>query len=402
MRELKANDVFKPGSFPEHTYISRTSSEFSYSYEFRLRQALNTSGFLTSVIGPSKAGKTVLCEKVIGQDNIVSLTGSDFKYSHPFWVTVANKVGLSIEGEQVQTTSTVGDRLPGVSQSILSSMKEKFITGKDQVIEYFKQNNLVLVLDDFHYASEEIQLEIAQQLKDAIRKEFPAIAISLPHRADDAIRKNPDLSGRLSLINIEPWKPDALQKIAVTGFDALGITIDPKLVETLAAESLTSPQLMQSICLNLCLLLDIDNNMSIIKIEDPSTLQTAFRATTTNLPYKDIVKRLKSGPSTRGQKRKTFSIHDGEEADIYDLLLKAIAIDPPSTALSLDSLKSRFDEILGNHPSKPDKNKIKSAIEQTQTIIDTSGSIYQVFEWKDEMLYVLEPLFLFYLRWGMH
>ncbi len=402
MRKFKANDVFKPGSFPEHTYISRTSSEFSYSYEFRLKQALNTSGFLTSVIGPSKTGKTVLCEKVIGPNNIVSLTGSDFKHSASFWMTVANKAGLSIEGQQIQTTSTAGERLPGVSQSVSSSTMEKFVTGKDQVIEYFKENNLVLLLDDFHYASEELQLEIAQQLKDAIRKEFPAIVVSLPHRADDAIRKNPDLSGRLSLINIEPWKPDALQKIAVTGFEALGITIDPRLVEILAAESLTSPQLMQTICLNLCLLLEIDSDVSITKIEDPSTLHTAFRATTTNLPYKEIAKRFKTGPSTRGQKRKTFTLDDGEEADTYELLLKAIAIDPPSTALSLDSLKLRFDKILGDQLSKPDKNSIKKTIVQTQTIIETSDSIYQVFEWKDEVLYILEPLFLFYLRWGMH
>ena len=47
-------------------------------------------------------------------------------------------------------------------------------------------------------------MQIAQQLKDAIRRGFKAIVVSLPHRADEAIRQNADLSGRLSLINIEP------------------------------------------------------------------------------------------------------------------------------------------------------------------------------------------------------
>ncbi|MCI8927767.1 MAG: hypothetical protein HFI96_08660 [Lachnospiraceae bacterium] len=47
-------------------------------------------------------------------------------------------------------------------------------------------------------------MQITQQLKDAIRRGFKAIAVSLPHRADEAIRQNADLSGRLSLINIEP------------------------------------------------------------------------------------------------------------------------------------------------------------------------------------------------------
>ncbi|EKN67181.1 hypothetical protein BAZO_10036, partial [Schinkia azotoformans LMG 9581] len=43
----------------------------------------------------------------------------------------------------------------------------------------------------------EIQYDIAYQLKDAIRLELKAFVISLPQRADDAIRKNPDLK-RLS------------------------------------------------------------------------------------------------------------------------------------------------------------------------------------------------------------
>ena len=37
--------------------------------------------------------------------------------------------------------------------------------------------------------------------------------ISLPHRSDDAIRQNADLSGRLSLINMEPWNVDELKEI---------------------------------------------------------------------------------------------------------------------------------------------------------------------------------------------
>ncbi len=51
-------------------------------------------------------------------------------------------------------------------------------------------------------------MQITQQLKVAIRRGFKAIVVSLPHRADEAIRQNADLSGRLSLINIEPWEVD--------------------------------------------------------------------------------------------------------------------------------------------------------------------------------------------------
>src|SRR3712207_539557 len=105
MKKLKSYEVFKPGLFPEYTYVSRMSPEIMFSYEFRLEQALKTPGYLTSIIGPSKTGKTVLCEKVIGLDNIVSITGSDFKKSTDFWSIVAIKIGLAIEGEYSKVRS---------------------------------------------------------------------------------------------------------------------------------------------------------------------------------------------------------------------------------------------------------------------------------------------------------
>ena len=41
-------------------------------------QAIKVSGFLTSLVGPSKMEKTILCEKVIGFNNIVEVSGADF------------------------------------------------------------------------------------------------------------------------------------------------------------------------------------------------------------------------------------------------------------------------------------------------------------------------------------
>lgn len=402
MRQFRSNEVFKPGAFPQHTYVSRVSSDFPYTYEFRLEQALNTVGYLTSIVGPSKTGKTVLCEKVLGLDKIVSLTGNDFKTADNFWSTIAKKLGLSLEEEQTKTSQLNGFVLSGIKESKTSSLTEKYHTGKDKIIEYFNAHGLVLILDDFHYAPDEMQFDMAYQLKDAIRKEFKAIVISLPHRADDAIRKNADLSGRLNLINIEPWQEEALKEIAITGYSTLGVDISDNLASDLAKESLTSPQLMQAICLNLSLLLNLDENEQVTKIDDKSKLEEAYKVTTLNLPYKDVVKKLKAGPPTRGQKRKTYDLGDGEAADIYHLLIKAIALNPPIISISLEELKKRVDILLDQTIDKPDKNKIKSAIEQVQTIISSSESIYQVFEWKDEEIYILDPLFLFYLRWGTY
>lgn len=397
MPKLRSNDVFKPGSFPSLTYVSRKSTSLNFTYEVRLRQALNTPGYLTSIIGPSKTGKTVLCEKVIGIDNMVSLTGSDFKYRDDFWKIVANKVGISLEGEYSETSSYRSTSINPEEKSV--STKETYISSKDKVIQYFKESNLTLIIDDFHYAPEQLQFDIAYQLKDAIRREFKAIVISLPHRADDAIRKNPDLSGRLNLINIEPWKEEELETIAITGFTELGIKISKDFASKMAIESLTSPQLMQSICLNLSIILDIDHK-DIKEINDPEILTDSYRFTTINLPYQEVVKKLVAGPSTRGQRRKKYQLNDGEDADIYHILLNAIALDPPVISISLEEIKERVDKLTNMSSEKIERKRVKDSLLKIDEIMQVSGQIYQVFEWKDNQIFILDPLFLFYLRWS--
>ncbi len=396
MERVLSEQVFKPGSFPEYTYVSRISPELKVEYEIRLKQALKIAGCLTSIIGPSKMGKTVLCEKVIDLDKLVEVSGGDFTTNADFWKVLAVKVGLSIEGEYGEY-----QQYDSNSRKKQLNKTEKFIISKDIVINYFKENGLVLVIDDFHYAPEEVQVYIAQQLKDAIRKEFKAIVITLPHRADDAIRKNADLTGRLSLINIEPWDKGELKQIAIKGFNKLNVNITDDIALKVATESLTSPQLMQYICLSLCTLLGIDDESSQKEI-DETRLEDSYRFTTINFEYKDVIKVLKEGPNPRGKPRKIYNINENEALDVYGLIIKALAENPPLVGLSLDELINRIDRLTKASKEKLDKKKVKDSLNQLQSIIKEKEAIYQVFEWKDNMLYILDPLFLFYLRWGVH
>ncbi|MFY9588364.1 MAG: ATP-binding protein, partial [Actinomycetota bacterium] len=61
---VKATEVFTPGAFPEHTYVERAGEQL----EQQLRDAIDTPGQVVSLVGPSKSGKTVLVEQVIGRD----------------------------------------------------------------------------------------------------------------------------------------------------------------------------------------------------------------------------------------------------------------------------------------------------------------------------------------------
>ena len=127
---LQAENVFKPGAYPEYTYVSRNYENTGISYELRLLQALKTAGCLTSIIGPSKMGKTILCERVIELDNIVEVSGADFNENTDFWTVIAAKVGLPYTGEiTTEKSSKDGDN------GTKDSKNEKFMLPKDKIIK---------------------------------------------------------------------------------------------------------------------------------------------------------------------------------------------------------------------------------------------------------------------------
>lgn len=388
---LKYEDVFRPGSFPEYTYISRKSAVSGLSYEFRLEQAIKVSGFLTSLVGPSKMGKTILCEKVIGLEKIVEVSGADFDENTDFWKLAASKVGLAYEG-QFSSEKIIPDTRDKYEK------KEVYALTKDKIIEYYKQEKLVMVIDDFHYAPPEKRMQIAQQLKDAIRRGFKAIVVSLPHRADEAIRQNADLSGRLSLINMEAWEVKDLKEIAKIGFAKLGIEIEDDIAEKIAIESLTSPQLMQYICLNICTILELSQSGEKRVCSD--ILETAYRYTTANFEYGDVVAFLKKGPNPRGKSRKHFKAKDGRSYDLYELIVKSIAENPPIMQLEFEDVQERIVKLLDDDSEKPKAQAIREHLTKLQELINGREDIFRVLDWKEGTLYILDPLFLFYLRWG--
>lgn len=386
--DKRFSEVFKPGTYPEMTYVSRESKGTKYTYEERLQQSLAIDGYLTYIVGPSKIGKTVLCEKVIGAANMVCMSGNDFSKEKDFWSGIGKKVGISMEAAVSEESAAFSE----TEQKSITVTKNYFVT-KDRVIDYFKKNDKVLVLDDFHYAPPEIQYDIACQLKEVIRMGFKAVVVSLPYRSDDAIRLNPDLTGRILVIEIEPWKTEELEEIAKKGFGKLQIQVRQSLIARMAKESIHSPQLMQSICLNIGLLPDSSDTITDEVIEE------SCRFTCMNLPYGDVVRVLKAGPSTRGQQRLQYTLSDGSKRDIYGLILKVLSDNPPLVELSIEELMERIKNSAPENMITT--KKVRDSLKNWQKLLETLGSLYQVLEWKDDTIHVLDNMFLFYIRWKM-
>lgn len=72
---------------------------------------------------------------------------------------------------------------------------------------------------------------------------------------------------------------------------------------------------------------------------------------------------------------------------------------PPLIELSIEELMERIrNNVSGNGITT---KKIRDSLKNWQKLLDTLGSLYQVLEWKDDMIHVLDNMFLFYIRWKL-
>ncbi|MFR7847230.1 MAG: hypothetical protein ACLU8S_06250 [Coprococcus phoceensis] len=60
-----------------------------YHMNYAVKAGIENSGLPYIINWTIKNGKTILCEKVIGFDNIVEISGADFNSNTDFWAIVA-------------------------------------------------------------------------------------------------------------------------------------------------------------------------------------------------------------------------------------------------------------------------------------------------------------------------
>ena len=386
-------DVFSPRSFPQNTYISRKLDD-EETVDDRLRRALAMKGNLIFVSGASKSGKTVLCHKVIAAKSYIALSGNQISTKADFWNHIAEQLPLS---DAVVTTTGGQDTAAKIGQAQFavnfgvanmgvsinktngSAFNQQLAMTNNRterkIIQYLIDNDKVLVIDDFHYVAQEMQMYIARTLKTELFNGLKAVIISLPHRSDEAIICNPDLIGRTTSIEILPWIAAELKAIAVKGFKLLGMPIGE------AEENLLAQAAMQK--------------------KQPISLELvhfAFKQTARNYAhYERLVKAIVQGPVRGIGRRKLYALAQGS-VDIYHLLLLAFKADPPVTELSMVTLKERIKglllskELLSSTIISATINKIIKIVEATMPDLDA-------LEYKAQCLYILDPFLLFYLRW---
>ncbi len=415
MQKNLVSEVFNGVKTSKKTYIERDDGR----YESELKQGMLEKGTLCLITGSSKTGKTSLCDKVLAELDKAPIRvrcSSSIK-PEEFWNypledldfsrikaiedsstlttgisgSVSGKLGwewfASLKGTLGLSTSTSGSEKE-IKEAILAKPSPTHLT------PLLKNSNAVLVVEDFHYLSEDVQREIFQQWKIFTDNEISVIVVGTTHHGVDLATANSDLIGRILHIDLGRWSDSDLEKIAKTGMALLGIGKVDAVAKLIAQESAGLPILTQQVCAQLFHekgLIEVDMHTAPKFTTHDAKLALHRVARKRYLNFETWYNQLVQGPRIKSRKY-----------DTYKIILALLSQDPPTFSLTRTQIDARL-KATGLEPSQvPPAASINSTLASLEKFQKSHD--FELLEWskRDRTVYIVEPSFLFYLRWREH
>ncbi|MNS26133.1 hypothetical protein D3C72_580480 [compost metagenome] len=409
---LTLKQVFTPGGQPSVTYVSREH----LGLEDRIEDVIARGFAFNVVTGPTKSGKTVLIQKVLGDRPALLLEGGLIESIESFWNQLAHMLNIADSAARGQS-GTAGNTLaiegsggvPGFVQGKATNTTTTTETDTSQlvytnvkslaVIERLHSNDIPLVIDDFHYIDPAVQLAVVRALKGAVQKGLTLFLVAVPHRAFDPLQVEDEVNGRFSHVEIPAWTIEDLVKIPVNGFEALNVSVPSSTIRRMCADSFGNPLLVQEICSELCLRHKIRGRQSPRKeLKEPRLLETytAMAASKSFPTFRDLAR----GPE--GYKgRKTRKLVGGETADLYQAILLAVARLGPQPVTTFAELQNSLKAVFDQKEAFPRKAEVVSALKGMNLVARSRPQGSPPIEWvgETERLVIIDPFLMFYMRW---
>jgi energy-coupling factor transporter ATP-binding protein EcfA2 len=406
------SEIFKSVGQPTVTYVKRDNAKF----ESTLKNALQTGGQICLITGPSKTGKTTLYRSVLAELKKTALTVRCDESLSPteFWARALESIDFSRlkelqeSGElqiksQAKISGTIGwgwlASLMGEASLEVgggasdTEIRERILARPSpfHIIPLLKKLPVYLVVEDYHYLTRETQRVIFQQWKSFVDEEISVIILGTTHRAIDIINANRDLLARVCHIEVSRWEERDLQSIISQGFDYLELPISAELKRTIAEESVGIPILVQQACQQLFADKDIFEHEEGAPVSmDRNDVEHSLRnlAKTKYSQLESSYSRLITGPR-KGARR----------YDTYEHILSCFAQEPIKFSLRRHEIDERLLKIHIPASRRPPAASINSTLKALGRF--QSRADIKLLEWRgdENVLYMLEPLFLFFLRW---
>lgn len=282
-----------PGErYPDVTYVDRAG------LDERIRYYLNSGRHLV-IFGPSKQGKTVLRQRAIEDKDCIVIQCRSSNAKTAIYREVLGRLEVYQEtGKEVGTGREgsveanlkgsaglagliKGDAGLGGTASISSEQKSSykpFSPDADDlsfVAKAILDSGKKVILEDFHYVTEEDKKGIAEDLKTLLEYGVRLIIVGTWHEQFMLVGYNGDLNGRIDEIDLV-WQDEELRRIIELGEDALNIKISPDLVDQIVKDANGSVGLLQRILENYCIEeVCYETKPEMTQLQDQSKLEKA-------------------------------------------------------------------------------------------------------------------------------
>ncbi|WP_281890295.1 AAA family ATPase [Paenibacillus sp. YYML68] len=429
----KVIDVFSTSRLSRYSYVSR-KYKHNQTFDDFLENYLHENDKIISITGPTKCGKTTLTKSVIDPSALVRIHGADITSPDKLWELVLAKLKTPIESKETKGRDTENEVGGEVSSSGPLSwlwglgakgtykwkgkkthtlQLDKKQSDHQNAIRNMIERKSVLVIDDFHYITPEVQKEICRQLKGDLESDHPPIVVcSIPSREDATTRALSELQGRVASIKFSRWSNDDLYEIIEKGFHSLNYHVSNKteIQEYLLHEALGSPHVVQDCCKSICSQKEITQGRTKFFAKEKinfsqAEMKKSLEDVASELHYERSYKIIEDGLPTKGTKRVLHVVGDGDEqdeADVYQLLLKALELDPPKDRLTRNEIDNRISQLVRGKP--PARSSIGAVLKNLNRLVLDSNIRNMVLDWDEGTgsgeLIIMDPLFLLYLRHG--
>jgi hypothetical protein len=404
-------EVFPAVGKPTITYIERDHG----ANEKKLSIGLQNPGQICLVTGPSKTGKTSLytsiLPKIKRQELVIRCSGN--LASEDFWANAledlnferiaqssekwglgtSTKIGLNGEvgwSWLAKMMATIGFNVSSNSEYTLQRDIVKSKLSAKHLIPLLNELPVQLVVEDFHYLSDDVKREVFQQWKTFIDKGISVVVVSTTHHAIDIARANPDLTGRARFIDVGKWEDDDLAQIPIKGFKFINVKIGEGLCRRIAKESVGLPIITQQICQSIA----TERDLSPGSHQRGTSVQTGeltksleFVCDNLYANHQSDYTRLSTGPRKRSRKHAT-----------YEKILASFALDPLQFSLKQHELADRISQLNSEGESPIPAASISAALKALAKFQERNKIALLDWHEIDKTLYILEPSFLFYLR----
>jgi len=415
---ILTKDVFKTVGFPAYTYVERDNG----AYETRLRSSMESDGNICLLTGPSKTGKTTLYNKVLQNLQLEPLLirCDENLNADEFWKRALEKVNFERVSSRESSSSVsksgqvkvggefgwkwlskiLGEINLGIEvEKSEVEIREIILSSPapDHLIPVLKELNYFLVVEDFHYLKQDVQKIIFQQWKIFVDNEVSVLIIGTTHHAVDIAFANKDLTGRIMHIELGTWNHKDLSQIIDKGFTALNLDLMPtNLSKIICEESVGLPIITQSVCYQL------------FASQKAFSINTESRRVDLVFDKKSIYNSLHTVANERyGQYSVFYDILSrglrkrSHKHDAYKLILLIFAIDPPVFSLQRHEIDERIAKVIKEDSIVPPQASINNTLRNLSKVQLNKDIELPLLEWSESQgrLFILEPAFLFYIRW---